>query len=140
MKLISLGIILFVLSYSFHPMNDIMRGMLKTDVHQMMLRLSVPELLHMARAVLKFVGVAMAIGFPCVFVAFSWNKHIFLRVGLLFGLVSALVGVLHFVGYEKDQLMRMAWFMVAPIFIAAYFLLGFIVGGLWALLGSMVLR
>lgn len=95
-----------------------------------------PEALALAA---KFVLLALAVASPIFFLGPMCGNHPFLKAGLFFGVLCAVVSVLNFLFFEKSEIVLRGWYLIVPAFAFAYFLLGFVSGGLLGLLGSKFL-
>jgi len=131
LKIIGIGILSFVLSYYFNPLNAVMRESMKGPI-TFLVKIG-PEAIIVAA---KFVLLALAVALPIFFLGPIWGKHAFLRIGLFFGILSSIVSILNFVVFEKSEIVLHGWYLIAPAFALAYFLLGFVSGGLLGLLGG----
>lgn len=134
-KIICIGILSFILSYYFNPLNSMMQESLQGPF-SILVGIG-PDLVILF---VKFTVLAMAGGLPCLFLGPLWRKNVFLRTGLFLGFISAMLAISNFILFEKGELEKMVWFIIAPSFILLYFVLGVIAGGLWGIIGNKLFR
>ena len=129
-------LLLFVLCYYLNPLNGVMRRSLTGPVGALVRMIS-PELM-LAGA--KFTLIIFLVSAPCLLLGPIFPKRVFLKTGLFSGFICSAVSALNFALLRKGEFEGEAWFIVAPFFAAVYFLLGFVGGGLWGLVGKRFLR
>jgi hypothetical protein len=135
MKILCVGVLSFILSYCFNPLNDIMQESLRGPV-RMFVGIGPGLIVTFG----KFILLAMVVGLPCLFLGPQWRKNAFLRAGLFLGLISSVLAVSNFILFEKGELQEIAWFIIAPSFILIYFVLGAVTGGVWGIVGNKLFR
>ena len=102
-----------------------------------LIRMISPELIL---ACGKFLLIIFLVSAPCLLLGPIFKKHVFLKTGLFSGSICSAVSALNFALLRKGEFEGEAWHIIAPFFAAVYFLLGFVGGGLWGLLGKRFLR
>ncbi len=127
--------LLFVLSYYFNPMNDIMRRSLTGPVGWLVKMITRKMMLASGR----FLLVTLLVGLPAFFLGPLFEKRAFLKTGLFSGFIFSTVSMLNFLILEKGKLEGDTWYIIAPSFAVVYFLLGFAGGGLWGSVGKRIL-
>ncbi len=130
-KIAAIALVSYSLCFLLNPLNGIMRESL-TGPLQIYVKIGPSILIIIARCV--FLSLAM--GAPIFFVGPLCGRHPFLEAGSFFGVLSVVACVLNFMVYQKPTIELEAWFMIVPIFAVFYFVLGFVSGGFWGLLGK----
>ncbi len=136
LKVLCALLLLFVLCYFFNPLNGVMRHSLTGPI-SVLVRIITPELML---ACGKFLLVILFVSTPCLLLGPMFLKHVFLKTGLFSGFICSAVSVLNFALLRKGEFEGRAWYIIAPLFAGVYFLLGFVGGGLWGLVGKRFLR
>ena len=131
LKILGIGVLLFVLSYYLNPLNGIMQESLTGPV-SFLIEVG-PELVVLVG---KLILLMLVIGLPCVLLGPMQRSRGFFVGGMLCGILSAVVSVLKFMAFEKRELEISYWFVIVPTFAFVYFLLGFASGGFWGYLGA----
>jgi hypothetical protein len=129
-------LLLFVLCYFLNPLNGAMRHSLTGPVG-VLIRMISPELML---ACGKFLLAILFISAPGLLLGPLFAKHVFLKTGSLSGFICSAVSFLNFTLLRNGEFEGQAWYVIAPFFAAVYFLLGFVGGGLWGLIGKRLLR
>jgi hypothetical protein len=134
LKILGIGILSLILSYHFNPLNTVMRESMMGPV-SFIAKIG-PETVVLAA---KFVLLSFAVALPVLFLGPICRKHVFVKAGLFFGVLSSIVSILNFAFFEKSEIVLYAWYIIAPACALIYFLFGFACGGLLGLLGSKLL-
>lgn len=135
LKVPSVAVLVFVLSYFLNPMNDVMHESLTGPF-----TLHVPIGPGLILGIGKFILPVLVVTLPCLLLRSMSSNRPFLKAGLPSGLVLAGSAVLNFLVYEKSELSARAWFFFVPAFATIYFLLGFAGGGFWGIAWNRYLR
>lgn len=136
LKILCALLLLFVLCYFFNPLNGVMRHSLTGPI-SVLVRIITPDLLL---ACGKFLLVILFVSTPCLLLGPMFARHVFFKSGLFSGFICSAVSALNFVLLRKGEFEGRAWYIIAPSFAAVYFLLGFVGGGLWGMVGKRFLR
>lgn len=124
----------FLLSYYLNPLNGFLQHINKGSVF-FTVEISPTLILRFGKLVLMFALIT----FPAALVKFPEERNPFAPAGLIFGICILLAGLVHYFASEKSEIAQVGWYLIMPVGLLPYFLLGFIGGGMWSIIRSKII-